>query len=63
MDISVSEVAGGWVVQLGRCRVPFDSREAAGLFVERLRARLAAPHFLPAETAPHPVMSALSYRA
>lgn len=48
MDISMSEAADrGWIVRMGQCSVPFPSREAAGQFVERLRARLAAPHGLP----------------
>lgn len=48
MDISMSEVAErGWVVRLGRCAVPFPSRQAAGQFVERLQQRLSAPHPLP----------------
>lgn len=48
MDIGMSEaVDRGWIVRVGQCSVPFSTREAADQLVERLRARLAAPHGLP----------------
>lgn len=37
----------GWIVNLGHCAVPFPSQQAADQFVERLKQRLEAPHWLP----------------
>ncbi|MDH4656820.1 hypothetical protein [Pseudomonas sp. BN606] len=37
----------GWTVRLDFCAVNFRSRAEAQSFVERLQARLSAPHQLP----------------
>ena len=48
MDIGMSEALDrGWIARVGQCSVPFSTREAADQLVERLRARLVAPHGLP----------------
>ncbi|WP_236715505.1 hypothetical protein [Pseudomonas sp. BMS12] len=39
----------GWIVKLGLCAVPFRTQQAADQFVERLKQRLEAPHWLPGE--------------
>ncbi len=54
MDISMSEAAeSGWIVKLGLCAVPFRTQQAADQFVERLKQRLEAPHWLPDEMLPN----------
>ena len=48
MEISMREAAeSGWIVKLGLCAVPFRTQQAADQFVERLKQRLEAPHWLP----------------
>lgn len=48
MDISMNEAdESGWIVKLGLCVVPFRTQQAADQFVERLKQRLEAPHWLP----------------
>jgi hypothetical protein len=52
MDIQVLPLTsckgGTWEVRLDRNKVPFRSEADARAFVETLKARLAAPHQLPA---------------
>lgn len=49
MKVEIEEVGGksGWVVWLDACAVNFKTRAEAEAFVERLQARLSAPHPLP----------------
>jgi hypothetical protein len=49
MKVEIEQIQGkaGWEVRLGTCAVSFRSQEEAVAFVERLQARLDAPHYLP----------------